>query len=235
MLVDVNRLEGELRSNRLGYLAQLQIKALTRHLKSARAAPWCLHADCNCDTICPEHPPVVWLLVHQLSLSCPQLVLLPLFQVVFEVFLTPTCHFLGHFKHHLCTAVNSKPNSAVNPKLDQLLQPLPRELSDSPEQMAPDLSVADQPKQTRRGSTGVEKGVRVEEKENGKNLAVGEAFKPWSVISFQVADVNLSQFVERKTLFQDLLEILFLTCSPSFDILSENNMFSSFNNGECFG
>ena len=57
--------------------------------------------------------------------------------------------------------------------------------------MAPDLPVADQPVETRRGSTTVEKAVWIQGKKNGQNLAIGEAFQPWRVVSFEMADVDL--------------------------------------------
>ena len=42
--------------------------------------------------------------------------------------------------------------------------------------MAPDLPVADEPKEATRSSATVEKSVRIEVKKDGEDLAIGEAF-----------------------------------------------------------
>ena len=55
-----------------------------------------------------------------------------------------------HLYHHIWARINPKLKVAFNPKLDQLIQPLSKELGNSTEQMAPDLLVADQPSLYRR-------------------------------------------------------------------------------------
>ena len=86
--------------------------------------------------------------------------------------------------------------------------------------MAPDLPVADEPKEATRGSATVEKSVRIEVKKDGEDLAIGEAFQSRRVVSFETAVVRLSQFV-RKVMQGHLVRCAnFLTCPPSFVILS---------------
>ena len=57
--------------------------------------------------------------------------------------------------------------------------------------MAPDLPVADEPKEATRGSATVEKGVWIQVKEDGEDLAIGEAFQSRRVVSFETAVVLL--------------------------------------------
>ena len=42
--------------------------------------------------------------------------------------------------------------------------------------MAPDLPVADEPKEATRSSTTVEEAVRIQVKKDGEDLSIGEAF-----------------------------------------------------------
>ena len=86
--------------------------------------------------------------------------------------------------------------------------------------MGPDLPVADQPKQARREFAKVEKGVGIQVEQDGKNLAVGEAFQSRRVVSFETADVRLSQLIWK--VVQDHLVrcTKFLTWPPSFVILT---------------
>ena len=104
------------------------------------------------------------------------------------------CNLLRHLGHHLWTALNSKLEVAVSPKLYKLIQPLLRELSEPFEQMAPDLPVADEPKEATRGSATVEKSVRIEVKKDGEDLAIGEAIQSRRVVSFETPVVRLSHF-----------------------------------------
>ena len=161
-------LDGELDPNCLCHPVQLLPVAFASHLKSARSAPAALEEHCDlrrtqeatCWGISPSTP--------LLNSVCP---------VEVNVLLTPACHLLHHLHHHLWAAVNSKPLAAIIPKLNQLIQPLLRELRDSPDQMAPDLPVADQPKQTRREFATVQQGVRIQVEKDGKDLAIREAFQ----------------------------------------------------------
>ena len=57
--------------------------------------------------------------------------------------------------------------------------------------MAPDLSITDQPIQARAGLATAEKAVWVQEKKDGENLTIGEAFQSRRVVSFETADVAL--------------------------------------------
>ena len=57
--------------------------------------------------------------------------------------------------------------------------------------MAPDLSITDQPIQARAGLATAEKAVWVQEKKDGENLAIREAFQSRRVVSFETADVAL--------------------------------------------
>ena len=89
--------------------------------------------------------------------------------------------------------------------------------------MGPDLPVTDQPKQTRRDFATVEKSVRSQEKQDGKNLAVGEAFQSRRVVSFDMADVRLSQSIWKVVLDHLIRCTLYkvphlasLLCHPDF-------------------
>ena len=57
--------------------------------------------------------------------------------------------------------------------------------------MAPDLSITDQPIQARAGLATAEKAVWVQEKKDGENLTIREAFQSRRVVSFETADVVL--------------------------------------------
>ena len=60
--------------------------------------------------------------------------------------------------------------------------------------MAPDLPVADEPKEATRSSATVEKSVRIEVKKDGEDLAIGEAIQSRRVVSFETPVVRLSHF-----------------------------------------
>ena len=82
--------------------------------------------------------------------------------------------------------------------------------------MAPDLPVADEPKEATRGSPTVEKSVRIEVKKDGEDLAIGEAFQSRRVVSFETAVVRLSQFV-RKVIQGKMCKLPYLSsllCHP---------------------
>ena len=173
-------LKSELGLNCLSHPVEHMHVAFTSHFKSARLAP-ALEGHCNL-TATPS-PSRSSPLLNSIS-TLPK-----------KVLLASACNLLCHLCHHLWTALNSKPSAAINPKPYELIQPLLREPSEPFQQMAPDLLVADEPKEATRGSTRVEKGVWIQVKKDGKDLAVREAFQPWKVVSFETADVHLSHFV----------------------------------------
>ena len=61
--------------------------------------------------------------------------------------------------------------------------------------MPPDLSVADQSVEARRGPSAVEKGIWVHGKQERQHLTIREAVKARLVVPWEGADVRLQQII----------------------------------------